>query len=274
MYMGRVAALASKHDKLSLIHPPLRDLLGLELRQANIDTDQFGTFSGEIARPSDMVRTAIAKARAGMRELGVPLGFASEGAIGSEGFLPITDLEIVVFVDDEAGFHVAEASQSTDIVARSWVYDHAAPIDEELRRAGFPEHGLIVRLQKVSMGPVFKGIHDRQTLFDAIRQLEAHHPHEIVIESDLRANHCPSRRPQIAAAAERLALRLTHTCPSCDCPGWGEVRKIRGRRCATCDAPTFVMLGHVDGCALCGAERELVVDQSPVDPSNCPYCNP
>lgn len=274
MYTGRIAALASKHDKLSLIHPPLRDLLGLELRQAIIDTDQFGTFSGEISRPGDMIKTAIAKARAGMREMGVPLGFASEGAIGSEGFMPITDLEIVVFVDDEAGFHVAEASSSCNIVARSWKFDESVPIDEELTRSGFPEHGLIVRLQTVTNGPVFKGIHDRRKLFDAIHQLEAHHPNEIIIESDLRANHCPSRRPHIATAAERLALRLTRTCPSCNCPGWGEVRKIRGRRCATCDAPTFVVLGHIDGCALCGVEQEVVTDPSPVDPSNCPFCNP
>lgn len=274
MYQGRIAALATRHDKHSLIAPSMGTHLGLEVRTAAVDTDRFGTFSGEVPRSDDMLKTAIAKARSGMRDLGLPLGFASEGSIGSEGFLPITDLELVVFVDDDVGFYVAESCSSLDIKARAWIYDTKNPLEEELERAGFPEHGLIVRLPNVPNAPIFKGIHDLETLLHSIDRLAQYGQGQIMIETDLRANHCPSRRPHITSAAERLALRLTRTCPSCGCPGWGEIKKIRGRRCASCDAPTYVVLGHLEGCASCSERCEAIHNSTPVDPANCPYCNP
>ena len=274
MYRGRVAALATRHDKLPLIAPPMSTHVGLDVHVADVDTDKFGTFTGEIPRPEDMLKTAIAKARAGMWELGVPLGLASEGSIGSEGFLPITDFEMVVFVDDEAGFHLVETFSSHDIKARSWVYDANKSLEEELVKARFPEHGLIVRSPENVSAPVFKGIHDREMLLQSIERLARCWPGVIVVETDLRANHCPSRRPHITAAAERLALRLTRTCPSCGCPGWGEIKKVRGRRCASCDTPTYLVMGRLDGCALCGVSIESIDNSTSADPANCPYCNP
>lgn len=274
MYEGRRASLATKHDKLPLVAPPMLREIGLEVCVAEIDTDSFGTFAGDIPRPADMLKTAVAKARAGMRKLGMPIGFASEGSIGRDGFMPISDLELVVFVDDEIGFHVSEAVTSYDIVAHSWTQNFADPREEDLKRAGFPDHGLIVRCQDVSAGVVFKGIHDPAKLKSAIEQLRSQGMDEVVVESDLRANHCPSRRSNIRVAAERLAIRLTRRCPSCDCPGWGEVRKVRGRVCASCHAPTYMVMGHVNGCAACGMQKEELHGLEPADPSNCPYCNP
>ncbi|NBP51351.1 MAG: hypothetical protein EBU70_09285 [Actinobacteria bacterium] len=65
-YAGRVAAMATKHEKVPLVCPPFNDLLGLLVVQADVDTDVFGTFSGERARTDGPVATAFQKARLGM----------------------------------------------------------------------------------------------------------------------------------------------------------------------------------------------------------------
>jgi hypothetical protein len=47
--MSKTVALATKHGKLSQISPWIQGLDGWTVELAEIDTDQFGTFSGEIA---------------------------------------------------------------------------------------------------------------------------------------------------------------------------------------------------------------------------------
>jgi hypothetical protein len=60
IYEGRSAVLATKHDKLSLITPPLA-ATGLIVVAVAVDTDQLGTFSGEVSRPAAPLDTAIAR---------------------------------------------------------------------------------------------------------------------------------------------------------------------------------------------------------------------
>lgn len=47
--MSKTVALATKHGKLSQIGPWIQGLDGWTDELAEIDTDQFGTFSSEIA---------------------------------------------------------------------------------------------------------------------------------------------------------------------------------------------------------------------------------
>jgi hypothetical protein len=57
------AALATKHGKESIFSPAFAEI-GILVSVAVIDTDQFGTFSGEIERQGSPRETAERKARA------------------------------------------------------------------------------------------------------------------------------------------------------------------------------------------------------------------
>jgi hypothetical protein len=273
-YDGRKACLATLHEKLELIAPAMDSNLGLKVFAVEIDTDRFGTFTGEIERPMNMHETALLKARAGMTAVDSRIGFASEGSIGSTEFFPlISNVEIVAFVDEQEGFQLSETAVSFDILAHRWSVDGGPVLDKDLEFAGFPEHGLIVRPEHAPT-PVFKGIHRRDGLETAIAACISTGSERAVIESDFRANHCPSRRPTIRRAAERLAQRLATVCPACDCPGWGPVDDVKGRKCAECRWPTSERLAFVMGCCRCELRRTGPITTEPADPSRCPRCNP
>lgn len=272
--MNRDAVLSSMHEKLSLIAPPFLSSLGLTVHNASVNTDVFGTFSGERKREGSPRVTAEKKARAAMALAGQPLGLASEGTIASSSFMPIiSDHEIVLFVDDEEGFVVAESEVSYDIMTGHWVVTDFPPSLKDLVAAGFPEHGMIVHGSDVD-GPIFKGIHSYDELEQAVSVCKNEGSSEIVVQSDFRAHHCPTRRPTINKAAQRLADRLQRTCPSCDCPGWGKVDILRGRCCSMCQRPTGNQIATIEGCARC--EHRISTDfiEVPIEPLHCEFCNP
>ncbi len=90
--------LATKHDKLPLIGPPLHATLGMSVETVQVDTDRLATFTGDVCRPGGARQTAVAKARLGMRATRARLGIASEGTFAPRSALPfvIAATEIVV----------------------------------------------------------------------------------------------------------------------------------------------------------------------------------
>ena len=49
-YFEKKVVLTSKHEKLRVIKPAFDALVGCALFEENLDTDQLGTFAGEIER--------------------------------------------------------------------------------------------------------------------------------------------------------------------------------------------------------------------------------
>ena len=276
-YDGAAAVLATRHDKLPLVAPAFAPL-GLTVEAVDVDTDSLGTFTGEIERPADQWDTAVAKARLGMATVGSRFGLASEGSIGPHPALPYISsaTELVVFVDDEHGLVIGETEVSFDIVVASFDVAPGELLDRHLQRADFPGHGLIVMPSTGGGGPVVKGLHDRTALEQAIATCAAVSADgRARVTTDLRAHHCPSRRPIIAAAAARLASRLATCCPACDTPGWGVVRADRGAPCAACGDRVDIVVASVEGCQRCPVERRLpLAGRQTADPSRCPSCNP
>jgi hypothetical protein len=275
-YSGRVAALATKHAKDEAIAPIFRDLLGIQVQVVNIDTDSFGTFTGDIPRTDSPLNTAIAKARAGMTESGHSLGLASEGTIGPDPFMPFftADIETIVFIDDERGIVVSETIRSTEITAIRETVAPDADLTKLLASADFPRHGLIVRPPEPHVAPIAKGITDKTSLLLAIRECASHYG-TAVVESDLRACYSPSRMRNIQECATRLAERIGTPCPECAGPGWGRVEPVRGLPCSACG--TYVetaIRADVFGCPGCPAVREVARSQQTVEPRWCPRCNP
>ena len=278
-YTGKGAVLATKHDKLPLIAPPLEQAVGLRVKAVAVDTDALGTFTGDIPRQGPPLDTAIAKARLGMHAAGRPLGLASEGSIGPDPAMPFvhSDREIVVFVDDENGIVVWESHSSWDIVASSTCAGSDEDLGPFLSQARFPEHQLIVRPNRGAVDPIHKGISNLDHLTAAVAECAAAAADGLArVETDLRAHACPSRRAVIAAAAERLADRIASRCPACGAPGWGRVDVLVGVPCAWCGTEVPRPRAEIDGCVACDHRqtRAVVSAETRADPGECPYCNP
>lgn len=277
-YSGARIALTSKHQKLKLIKPVFDELIRCELFEIEIDTDQLGTFTGEIERNAPPKETAILKARLGMKASNNLVGVASEGSIGADPLIPFihSDIEYMVLVDDEHDIVISEMYRSLDIKAAAITTAPGNNIDDFLRRADFPNHGLIVRPNDKQFANVFKGITDRNHLTDSINSSsEQSHDGLVVIESDFRAHFSPSRQKNIAHLAKLLALRVTQCCPECKCPGWGRVGYEKGLKCSDCELfNPEVIRQEILGCVRCDHKTLGEVLETSLSPARCNFCNP
>lgn len=272
-YRGARVALGTRHGKERAVAPPFVQHLGaLVVPTRDLDTDAFGTFTGEVPRVGGMVEAARAKARAAMAELGLPLGIGSEGSFGPHPLVPWLPLgmETLVFVDESRGIEVVESrpSRSTNFAAVTLQPDTDLP--DFLARVGFPEHALVVR----AAGTIEKGVRTPDQLDDVLRRARAHAP--VSLETDMRAHLNPTRMAEIGALADRLATRLAISCPNCGAPGYGERDVVRGLPCEACGGPTGEIAALVHACSACGhaTEQPRPDGRATADPAQCPACNP
>lgn len=279
---NRRMVIATMHGKEQAIEPVFRKRLGVEaVLSADLDTDAFGTFSGEIARTAPARETAIAKARLGMKRAAVDAGLASEGTYGAHpvfGVIP-GGSEVMVFVDNRLGITVAES-----IITEGTNFNHRVVTPEDdihdfLSKTGFPHHALIVRPNKIAEGSpqILKGLKSLSQLHRAIRQSAAASEDGCAyIETDMRAHMNPTRMEAIKALAEKLADRLACDCPRCSLPGYGQVERIPGLPCSECGAESTLVKSLVYGCAGCSyaEERARPDGLTHSSPTYCTSCNP
>lgn len=273
-YQSKTAVLTSKHQKLELIGAPLREAVGLKLIEEALDTDQLGTFSGEIERLGTPLETAIKKARLGMDATGLTLGVASEGSIGPDPLIPfvVSNIETIVFLDSELDIVIAETIRSVDIAAARLSVTVGQDLDAFLTKLDFPRQRVIVK----GAGGMEKGIDSREELDNAILRLSPEGQNgEVLIEPDYRAMHSPTRRANIQQAAEALAVRLSSLCPSCSAPGWGKKDYVRGLLCRDCGMSNPDAISReLQRCVRCDFVEPGKVIAESLDPAKCLNCNP
>ena len=275
-YFGKIAVLPTLHEKDSVITPIFQSELGIQVKVASIDTDQFGTFAGEIPRTMSQLDTAIAKARAAIASTGIPLAIASEGTIGPNPLIPIasSDLETMVFVDSEQELVIHESYRSEEITAARKIFRPGDNLDEFLRKADFPAHALIVRTEHALPIPPVKGIRDRAVLVQAIHDLSSDLG-SVIVESDLRASFSPSRMRNIAACARLLARRIASLCPQCNTAGWGSVSPVFGLPCADCGSSVdSAVRADQYGCGKCEHRQFFARAATVAEARFCDSCNP
>jgi hypothetical protein len=274
-YFGHQAGLATMHGKELVVAPAFLDLLGIRVVRSGVDTDQFGTFSGDIPRKLSALETAQAKARAAIEEAGIPLGIASEGTIGPHPMFPIasSDLEIMVFIDAANDLVIHESVRSSQVVTARKLVRVGENLDSFLQSADFPNHGLLVRSEEPENKLAIKGITDLATLKTAIAELAEQG--KVVVESDLRAHFSPSRMRVIAECARLLAARVASQCPRCEAPGFGKIQPIFGLPCIDCgENVETVVLADRMGCVKCN--HTVIVERGleNAEARFCSACNP
>lgn len=276
-----MAALATMHGKEEAIAPALRELAGLEVEVAAINTDAFGTFTGEVDRPASPAQTALLKARAGMEESGASIGLASEGAYGPhpQAAFVTSGLELIAFIDDELGIELVEGARATSTNASRI---DAGEVDERVLEwaagVGFPDHALTVRPAGEGLAaPVFKGIREPEELEEAVERCAGDAPDgKARIETDMRAHVNPTRMAQIAVVAHSLGERLATRCPACSAPGFGAIEAVPGLPCERCGLPTDWSAEVIHACCRCEERATLPRPDGleVADPANCGACNP
>jgi hypothetical protein len=213
-----------------------------------------------------------------MSHTGTPLGIASEGSIGPDPIVPFlhSDIEYLVFVDDENEIVISETFRSFDITLFSTTVSPMDDLNHFLQKADFPNHKLIVRPNTNDKSGSIKGIHDIELLGEAIEKSAEMSPDGLaVVESDLRAISSPSRQKNIEQVANLLALRISQLCPECNLPGWGCVGYEKGLTCSECGFENQLAIREeILGCVKCEFTNLGKVIASELSPANCDFCNP
>ena len=280
-FSGRTLAVATRHGKERAIAPPF--LEGLPLAQVvvvpDLDTDRFGTFSGEVERRLAPPEAALAKARFGAEASGADLAIASEGSFGPYPPAPFVpcDEEFLVLLDLRDGRHFQHRHVTLDVVFGG---ERCGRLDEVLafaERMRFPEHGLILREREpwTEGQEQYKGLCDPDELRDLAEGLLGRHG-SLWACTDQRAMLNPTRMAAIAATARGFVDELRTCCPACGEVHFAVVEQLGGLPCSWCGTATEMLRGAVRGCAICGHRKEVPRPDglSEADPGQCPSCNP
>lgn len=147
--------------------------LGIHIKvPKSIDTDSFGTFTGEIPRYGSMIDAARAKAIAAARLIGCDVGLGSEGAYGPHPFVPFVPVgkELLVWHDLRSGLDIFELSIDE---APNFFHRDVSSLEDAksfLSQIGFPQQGVVVLSADVAAENAEKGIRDYETLSGAIER--------------------------------------------------------------------------------------------------------
>jgi hypothetical protein len=277
-FRDRQLIIATNHGKEQVISPILASRLGVRCSVAeSLNTDQFGTFSGEIERLTDPLTAARHKCEAVMDSENIDLAIASEGSFGNHPtlfFAPANE-ELLLLTDhkNNVEFSVRELFTATNF-SSEWVTN-----EEELllfaEKALFPSHGLILRTSETSADHLVKGIVSPEELLHHFKLLKSHHSN-ILVQTDMRAHLNPTRMNNIRLVTEKLVERLKTTCLECGAPGFGVIRSVPGLPCEWCNFPTPSTLYHAYGCVVCAhSEKRYYPYNKQVESATyCNYCNP
>ena len=278
MFIGRNLLISTNHGKEKVIGGLLQKTLGvLPIVLPNLNTDLFGTFTGEIERVDDPFTTIRRKAEWGLSQTDYDLVIASEGSFGphpSLFFVPADD-EILLFMDKKNKIEVIGREVSmetnfgyTEVKTKKELIDFA-------EKSLFPSHGLILSGDKVRDNLFVKGIIEEDTLFTAFHYLLKRYK-KVTVQTDMRAMYNPSRMAVIEKACNNLLQNIESLCPVCSCPGFSVREVLTGLSCSLCGSPTNSILAHLYVCQKCTHVKKRLYPngKEKEEPTFCDYCNP
>ena len=278
IFLNRPLVIATMHGKEKVLGPLLKNALGVEIILAeNLDTDQWGSFSGEISRPLDPLATAKLKCKKAAEISGTSLAIANEGSFGAHSVIGFVaaDEEILVLIDFENDIEIKVKELSTETNFSGKEIHSVAEAKEFAEQVLFPSHALILRNAKNETLEIIKGIKDWNFLEVQVTNLLQKYQC-IYVETDMRAMHNPSRMRVIEKACIKLIQKVTQHCPSCSTPGFDVVEVIPGLPCSLCGCPTKSTLTYLYQCQKCSykAEKKYPLGKIEEDPMYCDRCNP
>lgn len=278
MFEGRTLLIATKHGKEQVIKPVLERELGTRcIVPSGLDTDLFGTFSGEVERSEDPVTTARNKCLMAMEAARCDLAIATEGSFAPHPSNPYqyANDEVVLFLDtsNELEIFVRVLSTATNFNAAEISTKDA--LKTFAYKAGFPSSGLMIRRAKDDLSGMIKGIRDWDILSAQFGMLVGKYG-SAYVETDMRAMFNPGRMRVIEQATQKLTDKIKSCCPQCNTPGLGITAIKEGLPCSRCGKPTRSIKSHLYECRRCDFVKEICFPDEQVteDPMYCDFCNP
>ena len=277
-FHGKTFYFATKHGKEALLKPLLAEL-GINCIATPVDTDEFGTFSGEVERTGSTRDTLRKKIKAAADQYSeAQLILASEGSFGPHpliGFLQ-TDLESLLMWDRETGSEIYAEYLATDPIHAEKILGPQDDFRAFLKEIKFPDHGVIVHPEGL-LTPLFKGLHRERAVEQAILDcFVASKTARVVLMTDLRACHNATRRDAIHKAGRKLIESLKLLCPTCEYPGFAVIEGVPGLPCGDCGLPSRIAKAVLIACQRCKTkeERPRPDGKRELDSSECEFCNP
>jgi hypothetical protein len=271
---------ATNHGKSVAARIAFKRRLNTEIAELIIDSDRFGTFSGEIERDGSMLdalRSKIALARELTPERFI---LASEGSFSASGGFGLIaqNIELLMLSDLATGAEIIEQYITYETNYTTEVIKDLNALDRFLARISFGSHALV--LYPDGLSPkyyVSKGIMDLAQARKIFTEYSTLSPTASVMAmSDMRAHLNPTRMKAIEECCELMAKRLANKCPSCTSGGFGIVATIPGLPCEDCGAPTSLALSEKHTCPFCAFIKEYPRQdgKQTADSSACQWCNP
>ena len=278
LFKDRVLVIATMHGKEMVIAPMFQAEYGVScLVLENFDSDQFGTFSGEIERSQSPIDTLKAKCNLGHELSGYDLVIATEGSFGSHPDLPFCTAhdELILLMDYKYNVSFSTRILTTETNFQGKKIGSQKELLCFCECISFPNHAIILRNEEQSMVYLKKGINDWEELISAFEQCMLLHG-SVFVETDMRAMHNPLRMKQIEQLTQKLIDKLNVLCPSCQMPGFGVTSVALGLPCLICESPTNAILKHILTCAACHHQEEVYYPngRKSEEPTFCPACNP
>ncbi len=269
--------LLTRHGKENVIAPLLAQHLNASLTvTGNFDTDNLGTFSGEVKRELTPKECAFKKAVLATELTGLSLGLGSEGSFGASAYgFGVFNQELITCYDRENNWSVTGCYAGFSS-ARSQIIENIKMLDDFLT-ATPPDQALTLK----STTQLEKGIYGADNIRNILNSKfgeSLNHTEKlqepITVSYDLRAYHCPERRIHIAKACENLIERLKAICPECKTPGFWPDKSIAGLTCCGCGAPTKCTKARIATCTACNYSATYPTTETFAKQDFCDFCNP
>lgn len=277
-FSGETVYFATKHSKEQTL-APLLSKIGLLCIAADVDTDKFGTFSGEVERVGSVRDTLRIKIGAAAEVN--PKGrffLASEGSFAPHpliGFVQ-SDHEALLFVDRKLKTEIYVEEVRTETNHSEIEFGPRDDLQSFLNKIGFPEHGIIVK-PKGNSQIVYKGLQFFHALGQAIIDAfmlssEA----KVIISTDMRACFNPTRMKVIEKVGQKLIDSLNSFCPKCKTPGFAISRGIPGLPCEDCGEPSRTSKEVLWSCVKCDHSEQKPRPDGivKISAAECEHCNP
>jgi hypothetical protein len=278
MFKNRTLVIATMHKKEQVLAPILERELAVNcILPENFNSDQWGTFSGEIERSLNPVETARQKCLKAMELSGCDLGIASEGSFGPHPslFFIHADDEFLLLIDSKNSIEIVCRELSTDTNFNAKAIQTEKELLDFASKVGFPSHGLILKGFKDDNSIIHKGIIHQDELIQVFNDLKQQSL-MVHVETDMRAMYNPTRMSVIKVLAQKLIKKVQSTCPKCELPGFDITDFRAGLSCSLCGMPTKSTIAHLSVCCRCGFTKEDLYPNGKTteNPMYCDCCNP
>lgn len=277
---GKKIGIVSMHDKYGLLKADLQKSLKLiPFAVTSVNTDEFGTFSGEIERKQDALSTLRLKCDAGKNRFPeVDLFLASEGSFGPhpELFFSSANEELILLKDYRNDKEYIGRTVTTNTNYSRLRSNNKDEIEAFIKNIGFPHHGILLKIESSGATDLW---HKNLTNWDELHSILHQYPTNscfIEVRTDMRAHRNPTRQEAIKSCLKNLITQIESNCPACHSVYFTLDQIIPGLPCKACSFPTKSTLKYVYKCQFCKYEQEQLFPKNKKheDPQFCDFCNP